>query len=265
MELARNHRLKVVEDELLYVLLGLRDEDEAAEKAREEAATNANVAGKGKAHVFYAGAHIPIDDTDGVAIPVDDDVPGERMVYDSNKPCMSVGTVYPNMEVFRWRAKVMNRSPGSVIEIDTKEVEGNPEVELPFVVGAPLAKRNPRRYRKLRIKGCLEGGGSSKPTSGSGDNGKEKEKKATKEYHQSEASCQQKPNRESIIQDNPIQVTRSRLSMLMGEGPSPQLAVREGPSSQSAMGDGSSSQPTMRVAPKKKIARKLTPKKMTTN
>lgn len=35
-----------------------------------------------------------------------------------------------------------------------------PKVDLPFVLGAPLAKRNLGRYRKLRIKGCLEGGGS---------------------------------------------------------------------------------------------------------
>ena len=32
-----------------------------------------------------------------------------------------------------------------------------PQVHLPFVVGAPLAKRNVGRQRKLRIKGCLEG------------------------------------------------------------------------------------------------------------
>ncbi|XP_037465458.1 uncharacterized protein LOC119337427 isoform X4 [Triticum dicoccoides] len=37
-----------------------------------------------------------------------------------------------------------------------------PRVELPFVVGAPLAKRNKGRQRKLRIKGCLEGGHKKK-------------------------------------------------------------------------------------------------------
>ena len=35
-------------------------------------------------------------------------------------------------------------------------------MELPFVVGAPLAKRNKGRNRKLRIKGCLEGGHKKK-------------------------------------------------------------------------------------------------------
>ncbi|XP_039827615.1 uncharacterized protein LOC120689396 [Panicum virgatum] len=37
-----------------------------------------------------------------------------------------------------------------------------PQVQLPFVVGAPLAKRNVGRQRKLRIKGCLEGGHKKK-------------------------------------------------------------------------------------------------------
>lgn len=38
-----------------------------------------------------------------------------------------------------------------------------PEVDLPFVVGAPLDKRFAGRQRKLRIKSCLEGGGGGKP------------------------------------------------------------------------------------------------------
>jgi hypothetical protein len=37
-----------------------------------------------------------------------------------------------------------------------------PQVELPFVVGAPLAKGNMGRRRKLRLKGCLEGGHKKK-------------------------------------------------------------------------------------------------------
>jgi hypothetical protein len=32
-----------------------------------------------------------------------------------------------------------------------------PQVELPFVVGAPLTKGNIERRRKLGLKGCLEG------------------------------------------------------------------------------------------------------------
>ncbi|XP_066374661.1 uncharacterized protein [Miscanthus floridulus] len=37
-----------------------------------------------------------------------------------------------------------------------------PEVDLPFLVGAPLAKLPPRRLRKLRIKGWMEGGHKKK-------------------------------------------------------------------------------------------------------
>ena len=35
-----------------------------------------------------------------------------------------------------------------------------PDVDLPFVVGAPLGKRGRGRPRKLRMKSCLEGGNS---------------------------------------------------------------------------------------------------------
>ena len=37
-----------------------------------------------------------------------------------------------------------------------------PRVELPFVVGAPLAKGEARRRRKLRLKGFMEGGHKKK-------------------------------------------------------------------------------------------------------
>jgi hypothetical protein len=37
-----------------------------------------------------------------------------------------------------------------------------PKVDIPFSVGAPLDKKGVERYRKLRIKGCLEGGSGGK-------------------------------------------------------------------------------------------------------
>ncbi|CAL5065342.1 unnamed protein product [Urochloa decumbens] len=40
-----------------------------------------------------------------------------------------------------------------------------PQVHLDFLVGAPLAKRNVGRQRKLRFKGCLEGGHKKKGVS----------------------------------------------------------------------------------------------------
>ena len=39
-------------------------------------------------------------DTTGAAIEVDDYLPGERtVVHDPNRPCMDLGTVYPNIAV----------------------------------------------------------------------------------------------------------------------------------------------------------------------
>ncbi|KAF0916312.1 hypothetical protein E2562_005915 [Oryza meyeriana var. granulata] len=50
-----------------------------------------------------------------------------------------------------------------------------PQVELPFVVGAPLTKGKGGRRRKLRIKGCLEGGhkkkGANKGSNEGGNDG----------------------------------------------------------------------------------------------
>jgi hypothetical protein len=48
-----------------------------------------------------------------------------------------------------------------------------PQVELPFAVGAPLAKGSAGRRRKLRLKGCLEGGQKKKNVEGAneGENG----------------------------------------------------------------------------------------------
>jgi hypothetical protein len=44
-----------------------------------------------------------------------------------------------------------------------------PEVELPFGVGAPLPKGEVGRRRKLRMKGCLEGGHKKKGVKTTGD------------------------------------------------------------------------------------------------
>lgn len=75
-------RIEIVDDDEMYKLLGLREEDEATEKATNDnapaAATNDN-------------APDPLgNDTLGAAIPVDDDIPGERVVvHDPNKPSQS--------------------------------------------------------------------------------------------------------------------------------------------------------------------------------
>jgi len=82
----------MVDDEVMYALLGLRLEDEEADKAREAAR---KVCGEQNDDTWEV-------DTTGAAIDVDDYLPGERtVVHDPNRPRMDLGTVYPNMKEFR--------------------------------------------------------------------------------------------------------------------------------------------------------------------
>ena len=64
-----------------------------------------------------------------------------------------------------------------------------PHVPLPFTVGAPLDKTGAGRYRKLWIKGCLEGG--------SGGKGKKAAKEADKAAEE-EAMQAAKPKRQLV-------------------------------------------------------------------
>nr|ABA98175.1 transposon protein, putative, Mutator sub-class [Oryza sativa Japonica Group]ABA98179.1 transposon protein, putative, Mutator sub-class [Oryza sativa Japonica Group] len=103
----------IVGEDKFYELLGLRAEDEVADEARQAAARGGgpDVAGAaaggvgGAAAAAAAPGASPVadeDDITGAAIPVDDQVPGERvMAYDPNNSCMKAGTVYPNMKEFR--------------------------------------------------------------------------------------------------------------------------------------------------------------------
>jgi hypothetical protein len=63
-------------------------------------------------------------------------------------------------------------------------------VPLPFKVGAPLDKKGAGRYRKLRIKGCLEGG--------SGGKGKKAANEADKAATEEEAMQAGKPKRQLV-------------------------------------------------------------------
>ena len=82
----------MVDDEVMYALLGLRLEDEEADKAREAAR---KVCGEQNDDTWEV-------DTIGAAIDVDDYLLGERtVVHDPNRPRMDLGTVYPNMKEFR--------------------------------------------------------------------------------------------------------------------------------------------------------------------
>ena len=81
-------RLEIFDEDELYRLLGLRTEDDHGQGAADGTSNDDQAT--------------PVVDTSGAAIPVDDAIPEERvMVYDPNKPCMDIGTVYPNMVEFR--------------------------------------------------------------------------------------------------------------------------------------------------------------------
>ena len=80
-------RLEIIDDEVMYNLLGFSAEDEMAKKARE-AANNLPGAGSGEEV-----------DTTGAAIVVDDYLLGEMIVaHDPNRPNMAFDTVYRNQE-----------------------------------------------------------------------------------------------------------------------------------------------------------------------
>ncbi|WVZ88700.1 hypothetical protein U9M48_035187 [Paspalum notatum var. saurae] len=79
-------RVEIFDDDQMYELLGLRAEDEANKSD----------------HAPVGDDNEDNEETIGAAIPVDDDIPGERVIlHDPDKPCMDIGTVYPDMHDFR--------------------------------------------------------------------------------------------------------------------------------------------------------------------
>jgi hypothetical protein len=79
-------RMQVASDEQFYNALGFNHHDEMAGRGRMAAPTI---------------PHIDIDD-DGAAIPVDDNIPDERVIdYDSDNPEFKLGALFPSMEKFR--------------------------------------------------------------------------------------------------------------------------------------------------------------------
>ena len=96
----------IIDEDRLFRLLGLRTNEEQNER-RKEGEAEPEFEGAGDRDSL--GGNRNTDnaiDTSGAAIPVDDHVPGEGLyVYDHNKPCMDIGTIYPNMKEFRLAMK----------------------------------------------------------------------------------------------------------------------------------------------------------------
>lgn len=128
-------RIQVMNDDQLYVLLGLRDEERAKKSAHAAGANgSSNAAGADDSSNAAEAAGVT-DGIEGAAIPVDDSVPGELVIsYDKNNPCMDRYTKYPSMKEFR---------------LAVRQFAIKKEFELGKV------KTDPERYRvKCAIEGC---------------------------------------------------------------------------------------------------------------
>ena len=89
-------RQQVIDEDQLFRLLGLRTEEDEHRSQEHQASTEMENGPKNRNATIEEEI-----DTARAAIPVDDHVPGERiLVHDSNNPCMDIGTVYPNMKEF---------------------------------------------------------------------------------------------------------------------------------------------------------------------
>jgi hypothetical protein len=94
--------LDIIDEDQLFCFLGLRTDDDQHDKPTDG---EAQAASERDNTAVNRIADIDIDTT-GAAIPDDDHVPGEGLyAYDPNKPCMDIGTVYPNMNEFRLAMK----------------------------------------------------------------------------------------------------------------------------------------------------------------
>ena len=111
---------------MMYALLGLRLEDEEADKAREAAR---KVCGEQNDDTWEV-------DTTGAAIDVDDYLPGERtVVHDPNRPRMDLGTVYPNMKEFR--LVVRQFAINEEFELHIVKIDPNPSNDQVLAPAAP--------------------------------------------------------------------------------------------------------------------------------
>ncbi|WVZ73610.1 hypothetical protein U9M48_021896 [Paspalum notatum var. saurae] len=84
-------RMEIVSEEQMCLLLGVRDEDERAQKREED-------------NQIVRAMHrtVQSDDTGGAGIPVVDSIPNEIIIaYDKDNPNMDIGSIYPTMKEFR--------------------------------------------------------------------------------------------------------------------------------------------------------------------
>jgi hypothetical protein len=81
-------KVELPSEEQVYTVLGMQKEDDSEKKDMEGRGTN-------------CGLRNECDDQP-VAIPVFQNLPGERRLFDRNTPMMEPGSVYSNMKEFRF-------------------------------------------------------------------------------------------------------------------------------------------------------------------
>ncbi|KAJ1272938.1 hypothetical protein BS78_06G241200 [Paspalum vaginatum] len=106
-------RIAMISEDQIYVLLGLRDEE-------DERAVNGQEAQVRTTHINMNSG----DTVVGAAIPVRDHVPDEIVIgYDKDNPSMELGTLYPTMKDFMMALKQFAiseyrfQSPNSAISL----------------------------------------------------------------------------------------------------------------------------------------------------
>ncbi|KAF0896553.1 hypothetical protein E2562_024404 [Oryza meyeriana var. granulata] len=263
-------RLVIVGDDEFYELLRLMVEDEQAEMDK-----GANVdtnAGDG----YSATA----EDTCGAAIPIDDAVPGERViVYDPNKPCMKAATIYPNMKEFRlaMRQFVINKEfELDLVKTNPKRYIGGSKVEgFPWHI---VGRRQPdqKTIMVTVLTDILLGVGNLIRR----QLWKRKVRRNTTKYGtSSDIPSPKRTSVQAILEGSPGRVTRSRLAMLVkgattSSSQAAQIAATSSqvvqiaaissyqpaqiaaPSSQPAQIEGPSSQLMRRTSPRRKLTSK---------
>lgn len=92
-------RQQCIDEDAMYVLLGLRDEDERTRMNSQGAASfTSQLPSQG---VMSDDIGVDVNDIDA-AMPVDDEIPeAVNILHDANHPSMARGTVYPSMADFR--------------------------------------------------------------------------------------------------------------------------------------------------------------------
>jgi hypothetical protein len=83
-------KFEFVSEEQLYLVLGLKGEDDREKQEKERRTCGVSPSNSRN-----------ICDNNSAAIPIFQHLPGERVMFDRNNPVMKPDSLYPNMKEFR--------------------------------------------------------------------------------------------------------------------------------------------------------------------